>query len=150
MIAATHHNWLLETGRFGFREALPFAAWVSDPQRFVVGYGRGKCEVDAVRAALAFVMRASPYADTADHVTGLKQAYFASLSAPGTLGFAEACDLQIGDQVQVGGVHQTIIAVSHVGKSWPMFKFAKEKCPHYDDSGEWVSWQNCGTARTEN
>jgi hypothetical protein len=53
---AEFKRWLLETAVSSQPlpvTSRPHRAWVSDPERFVVGYACGDTEADAVRAALA-------------------------------------------------------------------------------------------------
>ncbi len=52
---AEHNDWLLETAVSSERvpsSQKPHRAWVSNPERYVVGYAIGDTEADAVRAAL--------------------------------------------------------------------------------------------------
>lgn len=51
MIRANDRNYLLETGPAPMAPGT-FLAWVSSPDRQVVGYGAGLTEADAVEAAL--------------------------------------------------------------------------------------------------
>lgn len=55
MRVAEYHDWLLEVAESDYRSdgtRFRFAAWVSDPARVPVGYGRGLTQSQAVTAAI--------------------------------------------------------------------------------------------------
>jgi hypothetical protein len=74
---AEYNGWLLETAQSSQPEpgsTKPHRAWISDPQRFIVGYACGDTEPDAVRAAL--VDAGSHYRKDMDALAGLEADYF--------------------------------------------------------------------------
>jgi hypothetical protein len=82
MNRATYNGWLLETASGNFARCdgsrtTQVRAWVSSPDRILVGYGSGACQVDAVRMAL--VDAGSHWAKDCDALTGLEAEYFGPL-----------------------------------------------------------------------
>jgi hypothetical protein len=73
---AEHSGWLLETAESHVPAVThkPYRAWVSDPQRFVVGYACSATEADAVRAALYDAGR--HYRKDRGALAGLELEYF--------------------------------------------------------------------------
>ena len=69
-VGAQAADWLLEVAAShdGHR------AWISDPQRYVVGFGKGSCQVDAVRAALFDA--GTHYRADHDALAAMEKSYF--------------------------------------------------------------------------
>ncbi len=76
-VATTKQGWLLEIGQ----RADGWTAWVSDAQRYVVGFGRGGNSRDAVRQALTDA--AHHYRKDFDQLTALETAYFGTAGMVG-------------------------------------------------------------------